>query len=301
MSREIENNTATLTAKYVSDVDTIIGKRYDNGNDLWATPDKRICKGAPFSTIESVLMLTELGVTLTSTSIMVEAVELIFSLWREDGRFQIAPKSAIYPCHTANVARVLCRLGYTHDKRLKKTFDHLLEIQHDDGGWRCNTYKFGRGPETIYSNPGTTLAVLDAFRYTHFIDKDERLDKAVESLLSHWETRKPLGPCHYGIGALFMKVEYPFFRYNLFFYVYVLSFYERAKTDTRFLDALNVLKSKLLDGKIIVENPNSKLANFTFCRKGEPSDLATERFNEILNNLKKDRKVKRQKNKATNR
>jgi len=284
MSIEHGNNTATLTEKYKSDIEAIIAKRYDYGDDLWTTPDKRICKGAPFSTLESVLMLTELG--LTSTSIMKDAAELIFSLWRDDGRFQIAPKGAIYPCHTANVARVLCRLGYTHDDRLKKTFDQLLDIQHDDGGWRCNTYKFGRGPETFFSNPGTTLAVLDAFRFTHFLNKDKRLDRAVESLLSHWETRKPLGPCHYGIGALFLKVEYPFFRYNLFFYVYVLSFFERAKNDTRFLDALNVLKSKMVDGKIIVENPNSKLANFSFCKKGEPSDLATERYHEILNNLK---------------
>ncbi|MDP4240896.1 MAG: prenyltransferase [Bacteroidota bacterium] len=284
MNIEHGNNAATLTKHYESDIEAIIAKRYDNGADLWTTPDNRICKGAPFSTLESMLMLTELG--LTSTSIMENATELILSLWREDGRFQIAPKGAIYPCHTAGVARVLCRLGYTDDDRLKKTFNHLLEIQQNDGGWRCNTYKFGRGPETVFSNPGTTLAALDAFRFTHFLNKDERLDKAVESLLSHWETRKPLGPCHYGIGTLFMKVEYPFFRYNLFFYVYVLSFYERAKNDTRFLEALNVLKSKTVDGKIIVDNPNSKLADFTFCKKGEPSGLATERYQEILNNIK---------------
>ena len=284
MSLEHENNTAIMTKRYESDIEAIIAKRYDNGDDLWATPDKRIYKGTPFSTLESVLMLAELE--SVPTAIMKEAGELMFSLWREDGRFQIAPKSAIYPCQTAGVARVLCRLGYADDDRLKKTFNHLLNIQHNDGGWRCNTYKFGRGEETAFSNPGTTLAALDAFRFSAFINNDERLDKAVESLLSHWETRKPLGPCHYGIGALFMKVEYPFFRYNLFFYVYVLSFYERAKKDPRFLDALNVLKSKAIDGKIIVENPNRKLADLSFCKKGEPSDLATEHYREILNNLK---------------
>lgn len=284
MSIGQESNTATLTKRYESDIEAIIAKRYDNGDDLWATPDRRIYKGAPFSTLESLLMLTELEPT--STEIMKEAGKLMLSLWKEDGRFQIAPKSAIYPCQTANVARVLCRLGYANDNRLIKTFNHLLEIQHEDGGWRCNTYKFGRGEETAFSNPGTTLAALDAFRFSLFLNKDKRLDKAVESLLSHWETRKPLGPCHYGIGTLFMKVEYPFFRYNLFFYVYVLSFYERAKNDYRFLDALKVLRSKTVDGKIIIENPNRKLANFSFCKKGEPCDLATGRYLEILNNLR---------------
>lgn len=278
------NNIITLKKQYKSDIKAIIAKRYGNGADLWTTPDKRIAKGSPFSTLGSALMLAELG--LTATPIMKDTAKLLLSSWREDGRFQIAPKSAIYPCHTAGAARILCRMGYTTDSKLKKTFEHLLKIQHNDGGWRCNTYKFGRGPETDFSNPGTTLEVLDAFRFTHFLNNDKQLDKAVEFLLNHWETREPLGPCHYGIGTLFMKVEYPFFRYNLFFYVHVLSFFERAKKDIRFLDALNILKSKMVKGKIIVENPNRKLANFNFCKKGEPSDLATERYNEILNNLK---------------
>jgi len=176
-------------------------------------------------------------------------------------------------------------LGYAPDARLKKTFDHLLEIQHSDGGWRCNTYKFGRGPETVFSNPGPTLSALDAFRFTDLLNRDRRLDRAVKFLLDHWVTRKPLGPCHYGIGTLFMKVEYPFFRYNLFFYVYVLSFYESAKKDPRFLEALQILESKLVNGKIVVENPNRKLAGLAFCRKGQPSDLATERYREMLDNL----------------
>ena len=268
---------------YASDIEAIIVKRYDNGADLWSTPDKRLYKGAPFTTLESVLMLAELE--STPTAIMKDACELMLSSWKADGRFRVAPQGAIYPCQTANVARVLCRLGYANDSRLVKTFNHLLETQHDDGGWRCNSFKYGRGEETAFSNPGTTLAALDAFRFTPFLNKEERLDKAVESLLSHWETRKPLGPCHYGIGTLFMKVEYPFFRYNLFFYVYVLSFYDRAKKDPRFLNALNVLQSKMIEGKIIVENPNRKLENFLFCKKGEPSDLATNRYLEILNNL----------------
>ncbi len=36
-----------------SDVEAIISHRHDNGADLWTTPDRRIIKGAPFSTLES--------------------------------------------------------------------------------------------------------------------------------------------------------------------------------------------------------------------------------------------------------
>ena len=43
--------------RYASDVELILSHRYDNGADLWTTPDKRLIKGAPFSTLESVMYL----------------------------------------------------------------------------------------------------------------------------------------------------------------------------------------------------------------------------------------------------
>ncbi|WP_206711584.1 hypothetical protein [Peribacillus faecalis] len=104
-------------------------------------------------------------------------------------------------------------------------------------------------------------------------------------MLEHWEIRKPIGPCHYGIGTLFMQVEYPFRTYNLFEYVYILSFYDRAKSDRRFLEALKTLKEKLIDGQIVVERVVPKLAQLSFCKKGEPSLLATKRYEEIARNL----------------
>ena len=91
--------------------------------------------------------------------------------------------------------------------------------------------------------------------------------------------RKPTGPCHFGIGSQFMKVEYPFLRYNIFYYTYVLSFYVKARKDERFAEALDVLKSKLdHEGSLVVERPNRKLEDYDFCRKGTPSARETKRF-----------------------
>ncbi len=276
-----------MKSLYQSDIQTILSKRYDNGADYWTTPDKRLMKGSPFTTLDCAYMLLELGMD-RSDPILQETANLILSTWRDDGRFKVSPKGAIYPCHTINVLRTLCHLGYAQDPRLQKTFEHLFDIQHSDGGWRCNKFSFGRGPETEFSNPEPTLTALDAFRFSALINKYESLDRAVEFLLAHWITRQPLGPCQYGIGSLFMQIAYPFSTYNLFFYVYVLSFYDKAKKDERFLEAFEVLESKLENGKVIVERPNSKLATFTFCKKGEQSDLATERYHEILSNLRKN-------------
>jgi hypothetical protein len=108
---------------------------------------------------------------------------------------------------------------------------------------------FGHGSETEYSNPHPTLIALNSFRFSGHVNKVRALDRAVDFLLEHWVIRKPIGPCHYGIGTLFMQIEYPFRNYNLFEYVYVLSFYNRAKEDRRFLEALEMLKSKTVDNQ----------------------------------------------------
>ena len=272
--------------RYISDIKEIISHRYDHGGDLWTTPDQRILKGSPFSTIGSTHLLLELGVD-PNGDLLIETANLIFKTWKKSGQFKVYPTGSIYPCQTAHVARTLCHLGYAFDQRIQKTFQHLLEIQYPDGGWRCNKFSYGRGSETEYSNPFPTLTILDAFRFSDYLNTEPALDKAVEFLLKHWIIRKPIGPCHYGIGTLFMQLEYPFSNYNIFMYVYVLSFYNKAKKDYRFLDALKVLKSKMVDGQIVVERNVSKLSTLSFCKKGEPSTLATKRFHEILINLNK--------------
>lgn len=275
-----------IEKQYASDAEVILSHRQDNGAELWTTPDKRLIKGAPFSTLESAMYLLELGMEPTEP-LMKETAELIFSVWQEDGGFKVYPYGSVYPCQTIQCVNTLCHLGYVSDARLQKTFRHLLDTQYIDGGWRCNKFFFGHGPETEFSNPFPTLTALNAFRFSDYINKEQALDKAVDFLLEHWTIRKPIGPCHYGIGKLFMQVEYPFRNYNLFEYVYVLSFYNRAREDKRFLEAFEMLESKTVDGQIIVERVVPKLAGLSFCKKGKPSALATMRYQEILQNLQK--------------
>ncbi len=220
-----------------------------------------------------------------SDEILKAVAELFFSVWKEDGRFKLYPTGSILACQTAIAANLLCSLGYAGDMRVQKTLRHLLDTQYKDGGWRCNKFFFGHGPETEYSNPHPPLNALSAFRFTDYLNSEPALDRAVEFLLEHWVIRKPIGPCHYGIGTLFMRLEYPFGNYNLFQYVYVLSFYDRAKRDRRFLEAFNALQSKLVNGQLVVERVVPKRAKLNFCKKGAPSELATLKYQEILKNL----------------
>lgn len=267
-----------------ADVAAILSHRQDLGGDTWTTPDNRLAKGAPFSALECVGYLLELGVPPTHP-LLEKTKALLWNAYRKDGRFQLYPKGGILPCHTILAAQALCRLGAAQDPRLQRTFHHLLDTRHLDGGWRCNKFSFGRGPETACSNPHPTLLALDIFRQEGAPCPQEELSGAVDFLLSHWDIRQPIGPCHYGIGTLFMQVEYPFRNYNLFAYVYILSFYEQARRDRRFQEAFAALQGKLVDGHVIVERVVPKLAGLNFCKKGQPSAHATRRYQEICRNL----------------
>lgn len=112
-----------------------------------------------------------------SDPILEETARLILSTLREDGRFRQAPSGGIYPCQTIHALQVLCHLGLGDDPGLDRSFRHLLEIQWEDGGWRCNKFSYGRGPETNHSNPGPTLTALDAFRLSGNYGTDPRLDR----------------------------------------------------------------------------------------------------------------------------
>lgn len=268
-----------------TDLEKLLATRHYNGADFWATPDRRLGIEKPISTLSALMIMSELKAPKSHEALQ-GAAELILNAIRDDGRVRISPKGAIYPCQTAFAAAALARNGYAADERVKLVLDYLLANRFEDGGWRCNRFIFGRGPETNFSNPGVTLIALDAFRCAGMHKGAHDLDRAVETLLDHWTVRMPTGPCHYGIGTLFMQVEYPFLRYNLFYYVYVLSFYPKACADMRFMDAFAALSNKLdSNNRMIVERPNRKLAQLDICRKGEPSAAATERFMEIVENI----------------
>ncbi len=270
-----------------TDLDLLLAMRHDNGADFWATSDGRLGIEKPVSTLTALMIISELNVEADHEALQ-GAADLVLAAVREDGRVRIAPKGAIYPCHTAHAAAALCRNGYAEDKRVQLIFAWLLANRFQDGGWRCNKFIYGRGPETEFSNPNVTLLALDAFRFSKKYQDSKELDDAVETLLDHWTVKTPVGPCHYGMGSLFKQVEYPFLRYNLFYYTYVLSFYPKARQDQRFKEAFEALSHKLDDQQMLrIENPNRKISHFRFCQKGYPSESATSRYGEIVKNMEK--------------
>lgn len=275
-----------MGSTHTADIQAILDRRRKNGADYWAGPGGKIYVGNPFSTLNSLAMLHELGVPHGHEAVR-GGLDLILRACRDDGRIKVGPGSPMYPCYTAEAARVLCRFGEGRHRAVQRTVSYLIDSVHESGGWRCSFSRFGRGPETETANPGATLYALDVLR--HFPEHRSGsgvADGAVAFLLDHWDTRAPLGPCHWGIGSTFLQIEYPFIRYNLFYYVYVLSFFARAGNDRRFESALAALAAKLDgDGRVVVERPHRALSKLAFCAKGQPSEFATARYREICRNV----------------
>ncbi|MCG8469536.1 MAG: prenyltransferase [Gemmatimonadetes bacterium] len=265
-----------------SDVDVVLSHRFDNGADFWAGPGPKIYVGNPFSTVGSLLILHELEVDEEHEAVA-GALDLVLSACREDGRIRLGPKTPMYPCYSAEAARAAARFGLAEHPSLRNTADYFAAQIHEDGGWRCSFSRFGRGPETECSNPGATLNALDFLRhYPEYRVGNPVADGAVETLLAHWTTRAPAGPCHWGIGTKFLQVEYPFLRYNIFYFVYVLSFFPVAASDPRFREAYGELCAKVdADGSLVSENPHRRLGRLELCRRGRPSEAASRRLAEI--------------------
>lgn len=263
-------------------IDRILNRQDENGGPFWSRTDGNIYHPSGHSTVDTLYVLGELGATLSKYPILSKAVNLLLKKQATDGSFKYAKSSSKLPCITARIPAAVGRIGVSIDKRLETSYQHLLSIQCADGGWRCNTVKKGKSPLTDASNPGTTLYVLDAFRFRKNTDKEiAQLNRGVAFLLDHWDSRKPLGPCTFGIGTRFLQIEFPFLRYNLFYYVYVLSFYEYVQKDKRFKNAYQNLFDKTEDEIILPENPHKSWRMFDFAKKGKISELATQRFQEI--------------------
>lgn len=268
------------------EIESIIGTHETNGSRLWARSDGDIHAPSGFSTIDVLSTLGDLGVRFDDHPVIRDAVDFVFGYYRTEGVFKYRPDGYIIPCITARILVALRRLG-CGDERLEACYDRLLRTQQPDGGWRCNTVRLGKSAATDASNPGTTLYVLEAFSFRkNSTDELSRLTRGVDFLLQHWETRKPLGPCEFGIGTIFMKMEYPLLRYNILYYCHTLSKYDRSRSDGRFQEAVSVLSRKASEsGLLIIENPHRTWRSYSFAQKDKSSPPATSKYNAIVNSI----------------
>jgi hypothetical protein len=258
-----------------------------NGGTVWDRADGSVYNPIGFSTIDFLNVIGDSGIDIRKNEIAQKGIEKIIEYYNpKTALFRYSNKSPKLPCISAKIITLL-KKNSVQFPYYEDCYQYFFNSQQSDGGWRCATVKMGKSPDTDASNPGTTLYVLDAFRFRENDSKElGKLNKAVGFLLNHWISKKPLGPCRFGIGTTFMKTEYPFVRYNIYYYSYVLSFYKKARNDKRFKEILSQLIDKVTDDEIEIENPNKNWKKLLY-KNNKKCDLANLKLKKLFDNLKK--------------
>lgn len=211
--------------------------------------------------------------------------ERIFAAQAEDGGFLHGGfdhtkswNTRPYECLTHVMTYALTRFGYLDDPRLKRAYQQLTAWQRLDGGWHPNELNLSGNPrEGEPSCPFGTMNVLRAVGVHPELRNEEVTYRAADYLLQCWTRRaEPFRPVGFGIGSTWDKVQYPFVQYQLLKMVDTLSMFPRIRTDARYQEIVNRLKSKQnTQGGWVPEGVNRPWSMFDFGQKKEISPWIT--------------------------
>ncbi len=117
------------------------------------------------------IVLSDLGLTADDPPMRRTASLFLTDYPRADGGLDSPGGDRSELCVTGNLARVLLRSGYGHDRRVRSAVEWILEHQMEDGGWHCfERTAFGHGTldawEGLYA-----FTALPRPQWTHRIQR----------------------------------------------------------------------------------------------------------------------------------
>lgn len=248
--------------------------------------------------IHKIAFLADLGLNKKDENIK-EIGERILSNQSENGMFRTLHK---YPeawaekkdqsmewilCDAASLLYSLLSFGF-RNKQTNEAVRELIWLS-DINGWRCkssNPSLKGPGKKNQYC-PYSNLLSLKALSVTQDLTYSEECLRGIEALLEHWTYRSSQKIRGFGIGSTFMKLRYPNIWYDILHVVDVLSRYDSALEDDRFLEMWEVVRSKQNpDGSFTPEKIWRTWESWSFGQKTMPSPWLTCRIDEINNRIR---------------
>jgi hypothetical protein len=169
----------------------------------------------------------------------------------------------------------LARMGLAEDPRVLKGRDFLIGLVRDNG-WPCKvseTLGSFRGPGRKGDPcPYATMAILKLLSLYDETRNGREARLGVECLLSLWVSSAEQHPYMFYMGTDFRKLKAPLIWYDIVHVLDVLSRFEYAVLDPRFLQMLEVVTSKAdSDGLYTPESVWQAWKDWDFGQKKKPS------------------------------
>jgi len=165
-------------------------------------------------------------------------------------------------CDAPILVSALIKVGLDDDKRVQAAIQYLDGLIRDNGFPCVVSPELGkfRGPERKDDPcPFATLAMLKLISRVPELREGKSAKIGVESLLTCWDESKERHPYMFFMGTDFRKLKAPMFWYDILHVLDILSQFEWARKDKRFMEMLSVVKSKADDdGRATSLNPSGQ-------------------------------------------
>ena len=244
--------------------------------------------------------LTEIGIGVDDSPLIKKLAQEILDSYGPENTFQVTANIPIHfggtgedmnswmMCDTPLLSYSLAKLGFKNNDKVKSTIEKLLSLSNTNG-YRCTASaalgKF-RGPGRKDDPcPYANLLIAKLFSIFPEYHNEQRVLNSINMLLDQWENKANKRFFLFGMKNKFTKLKMPFVWYDILHLSYVLSFYKSVSNDKRFLDMLNVIKSKAdSNGLYTAESVYLKWKGWDFRDKKKPSSFITYYVYKTLKN-----------------
>ena len=183
----------------------------------------------------------------------------------------------------------LAKAGLDYQKYLKPGMEYLVSLCRDNGFPCAVSPELGRfrGPgRKADCCPYATFIMADLLSCVPDYKTSAVAETSVRALLNLWENSLEQHPYMFYMGKDFRKLKAPSCWYDIVSMAGVLSKYEFARNDTRFLEMLSIIKGKQdQSGFFTPESIYLKMKGWDFGQKKVPSYYLTYLCRRIFKRL----------------
>lgn len=259
--------------------------------------------GQPF---HKLTFLADLGLTANDPGVAM-ILARILEHRSEEGPFQLPVNIPVHYggkgeeswawalCDAPLIVYALAQFGLEAEPEVRGAAEHLISLVRDNG-WPCAVSReLGnfRGPGRKEDPcPFANLAMLKMLSVMRD-GRDSPASRAgVATLLSLWADSNTRHPYIFYMGNDFRKLKVPLVWYDLVHVLEVLSRFEWARGDERYLDMLAVLADKAdANGRFTVESAWTAWKEWEFGQKKQPSRWLTLLAWRILRRTEEENRV----------